>query len=184
MTFRLFVLLVVLWGQWIAQTDSYPISQGFQPSWYLYGWPLCFATGSRSRFVFSGFSLPAFLIDAVVSAAMLGGAWLTVRQWEQRAKRKLVSIRTAVACVAGLACVYLVMSDGYTTVLEAISFPPPSAQVSEVEGNSRSLSRIDPYAVPSLAYGAFFAGDGSVVALSLIWRFASWPKCQVPKQDS
>ena len=155
---RITIALVafVAFGLWIVQTDCFPISQNIRPSWYLYGWPICFATSARDRFGFMTFKLAPLTIDAIIALLMLGCTYVATRHFAKR--NRTFTLTDALAATAGFAMALIVITGAYSTLLEMVSFPPPVTGYSEMDGNSRPLNRISIAAIPSICIGFFSIG--------------------------
>ena len=160
---RVLAVLFVMFGLWIVQTDCFPMTQDLRPSWYLYGWPICFATASRRRFQFTSFDTTSFLIDLFVTTLMTICAFLAGRHFER--KKYSFSLGDALAAITGIALMLLVISNSYSSLLENLSFSLPQPSVSEMDGNVRPLVRISPLAIPSLCVGAFSIGFVSTLGV-------------------
>lgn len=155
------VVGLALWG---IQTDFFPISQNIRPSWYVYGWPICFGTCARNRFCLNTFSGTAAITDLLVSIMMLIATYVTVRHVRTMGSRTL---RHRFAIVTGCAVLFFVMSDGLQSTLSAIGFPPPRPGISEVAGNSRPLRRLlSPLILPGIGLGLFACGYSFSLAMA------------------
>ena len=139
MILRIAYAAFVTWGIWVLQTDNYPIAQGVRPSWYVYGWPLCFATSGRGRFNFSSFDSLSLAIDLTVALLMLVGTWTTARRAKEYFPR--YSIADLAAATFGVAFLMFVASEAYVLIFELISFDRPSPSISEMAGESRPWDR-------------------------------------------
>ncbi len=133
---------IVVWGAWNAHTDSYPLNeQQARPSWYVYGWPVCFATSGRGRFNFVSFDTTAMAFDLAISVAMIAS---TVYVGETLVRRfPQITMADMFAIVTGIAVVCFVWSGGMNWLSERILgavLPPPDISVSA--GNAQPMSRM------------------------------------------
>ena len=159
-------LSFVAFGLWVVQTDCFPIAQGVRPSWYLYGWPICFATSSRNRFGFTTFQFLPLLIDLMATSFMLACTYCTARHLQRQNKFVLSDVFSG---IAGIAFMLMVVTGPFFSLLEMASFSPPVHGYSELDGNSRPLYRISTIAVPSLCLAVFSIGFAvSSTMLSLL----------------
>ena len=151
--FAIFVVAIALWG---IQLDYFPISQDVRPSWYVYGWPICFGTCSRDRFGFDSFSVTAAIFDSVTSFLMLTATYATTRHTVSTKRRESHRL---FATVTGFATLFFVVFGGLHAVLSLFGYSPPLPEISEVAGNSRPNQRLQsPPILPGILTGAYAIG--------------------------
>lgn len=149
------IISFVLFGLWVVQTDHFPLTQGIQPSWYVYGWPICFATSSRDRFGFSTFQLFPLIVDLVIAVFMLFcTCWIT----RILLRQNTFTLSDLLAGTVGLALTLTAVTGSLFTLLELASFPVPMHGCSVMDGESRPLYRIPIIAVPAICFGIFSIG--------------------------
>ena len=142
-----FVGVFVAWGAWNALTDCFPLNENqARPSWYLYGWPVCFATSGRGRLNLGPIDGPALLFDLLVLAAVVACTVFALetlmRRWPQ------FSVRDALAYMAGVAVMLLTWSGTFYWLIEfLLDSTPPLPGISAIEGNVRLTSRLPSVAV-------------------------------------
>lgn len=165
------VTLFVAWGAWNALTDSFPLNeQQARPSWYLYGWPICFATSGRGRFNFGGdFYFPSLLIDLLLMLAMLAST-VVASEAIIRGLPKL-SLRNLLAMVLGVAFGCALWQGTFDRLWELmLGARAPEPNISEVAGELRPAFRIpyrlSPFVTWPMTVGFFCLGF-SIGAVSL-----------------
>ena len=162
---------LVAMGNWCIQTDYFPIPQGVRPSWYVYGWPICFGTSGRGRFNFSSFDWAALTIDVVVFVLMVGCTMIASNYILRRFPR--YSLLDALAAICGFSILFAVIFGGTASLLSDCGFDLPSPDYSEMAGNTRVWSRLSPLVMLSLWLGTFSCGFAAVPAVSRLSRVAS-----------
>lgn len=173
-------VLVVSIGLWGIQVDYFPIPQDIRPSWYVYGWPICFGTGSRDRFALSTFSGTAAIIDLLTSLVMLIATFLAVRHLSTTRRRTL---RQLLAIVTGCAVLFFVITGGLHATLSTLGFTPPRPGISEIAGNSRPLRRLlSPLILPGVVVALFAAGHTLFMCVASICQnaYSDKNKSEVP----
>ncbi len=151
--FTVFVVAIGLWG---IQGDYFPIPQDVRPSWYVYGWPICFGTCSRDRYGLDSFNALAALIDAIISLLMLTATFVTCRHvlttnWN--------ALHQLLAMVAGCAMLFFLFLGGLHVLLSLFKCFPPPPEISEVAGNSRPNQRLmSPPVLPGILAAVFSTG--------------------------
>jgi hypothetical protein len=165
------VTLFVAWGAWNAFTDSFPLNeQQARPSWYLYGWPICFATSGRGRFNFGGnFDIPSLMIDLLLMLAMLAST-VVACEVIVRGLPKL-SLGNLLAIVFGVAVGCVLWQGTFDRLWElTLGFRAPKPNISEVAGELRPAFRIpfqlSPFVTWPMTVGFFCIGF-SLCAVSL-----------------
>lgn len=149
---------IVVWGAWNAHTDCYPLNeQQARPSWYVYGWPVCFGTSGRGRFNFNSFDTTALVFDLAVSAAMVAS---TVYLGEGLLRRfPQFTMVDMLAIVTGFAVVSFIWSGGMNWLSERILgavLPAPDISVSA--GNAQPTSRMSALIVLPTSVGLASVG--------------------------
>jgi hypothetical protein len=106
------VLAFVAWGVWNATTDCLPFNENqARPSWYVYGWPACFATSSRGRLNLHRIDVPALIVDLTIIAVVIA---CTIFFTETQTRRWLrLSILDLFAIVTGSAVALFVWSEAF-----------------------------------------------------------------------
>lgn len=166
-SFAVFVVAIGLWG---IQADYFPIPQDVRPSWYVYGWPICFGTCSRDRFALNTFSGTAAIIDLLASLGMLIATFFAVHHLSATRTRTL---RQLFAIVTGCAVVLFVVSGGLHSMLSMLGFTPPRPEISEIAGNSRPLRRLlSPLIIPGVVVALFAAGYALFLCVANIFQNA------------
>jgi hypothetical protein len=152
---------IVVVGVWNAQTDHWPISDGVRPSWYVYGWPVCFGTSGRGRFNWVSYDARALLFDLVVSAAIIAGTIMTTEILNRVIPR--VALRSMLAIVGGASFVFAVWSGRLNWFLFLVlKASLPGATVSATAGNIQPAHRLSPFVTFPLTVGLFCAGFATV----------------------
>jgi len=159
---------IVAWGIWNAQTDVFPLNEQtlLRPSWFVYGWPICFATSGRGRFNFNSYDGVALAFDLTVSLVILACTVLAV-EFVLRIDR--LTIRDLFAITAGFSVPLFVWSDNVLLLLEmTLNVAPPLFDNSEIAGDSRLPSRLHLFMVIPLSWGLFCVGFGAVSLLFIL----------------
>lgn len=153
--------VVVAWGAWNAYTDCYPLGlQQARPSWYEYGWPVCFATSSRGMFNFVSFDTTALAFDLAISLAMVAA---TVYAGEALVRRfPQLTMADMFAVVTGFAVMSFAWSGGMSWACERImgALPPPPEMAASA-GNLQPTHRVSALIVLPASLG--LASIGFVV---------------------
>ena len=141
---------------WAIQTDFFPIEQGARPSYYLYGWPICFATCARLRWGHHDFSTMAFVINEIASVIMISATYVTFRQIPAVFLR--IARYQVFAGIAGFLMVAFLLSGGLKITIETLLFDlntDPSGSV----GLPRLWEEIDSRLIlPGIVAGMFSIG--------------------------
>ena len=135
------------------------------PSWYVYGWPICFATSGRGRFNFYlGFEVTALILDLVFSLLLVVCTAFAVESLLRRFPT--VKVIDLLAIGAGLYVSVFVLSGGLHKPLELIfGAVPPVPNYSAVPGDVRLASRLPVLVTAPLAFGLAAVGF-AIVSLS------------------
>ncbi|TWT86360.1 hypothetical protein [Neorhodopirellula pilleata] len=162
-----FVVAVGLWG---IQADFFPVRQDVRPSWYVYGWPVCFGTCSRDQFSLNTFSGTAASIDLFASLVMLIGTYFTVHQLSAM---RIRTLRHLFAIVTGCSVLFFVVSGGLQSTLSMIGFQPSRPEISEIAGNFRPLRQLlSPLILPGIVVALFSAGYSFFLCVANIFHNA------------
>jgi hypothetical protein len=149
---------IVVWGAWNAHTDCYPLNeQQARPSWYVYGWPVCFATSGRGRFNFVSFDTRALVFDLAISTAMVA---CTVYLGEGLLRRlPQFTMVDMLAIVTGFAVVSFVWSGGmYWLSGQMLGAVLPAPDFSVSAGNAQPTSRMSALIVLPTSLGLASVG--------------------------
>ncbi len=136
---------VVAYAMWDLQTDSYPLMQNVRPDWYVYGWPICFATSGRGRFNFYlGFKTGFLILDLFVAALLVACTAFAIEALLRRLpKLKPIDV---VGLVVGISLAAFVISDQFSRLLTLVfGSIPPKPEHSPVPGDIRLISRMDEF---------------------------------------
>jgi hypothetical protein len=152
----LIATILVSLSVWSAQTDNFPVAQGIRPSWYVYGWPVCFATSGRGRFNVSSFDAPSLILDLVISVVLIVCTWLAAKHLLSHLKQ--FSILELIAITTGFAFVFFLISGAMSSTTELLGFPMPDEQISSMAGNTRRWERFSPVAWLLFSVGFFSIG--------------------------
>lgn len=156
---RLYVLAASAWvgaSVFWVQSNGFPLYQSIRPSWYVYGWPVCFATAGRGRFNFSSFSWRALAIDLLVSAVVLVLAMATAKRLAESGGR--LAMVDLLAGLAGVASLLLIYFGSMAPFLNPADFLWPAPGSSEVAGDLRVYTRLPVLGVAGLWFGTFSIG--------------------------
>lgn len=144
----------VLLGAWNAQTDGFPIPDMARPSWYVYGWPVCFGNSSRGRCRLHRypFDSTALLFDLMISGVAVVTTVYTTESLVRRFPR--LSVLDMLAMVTGMSLMCFMLSSGFVGLLEQLlgAVPPPLG-LSAMAGNVRYTSAFGSLGELPLALG-------------------------------
>ena len=166
-TITLWVTAFVFLAVWCAQTDNFPVQQGVRPSWYVYGWPFCFATSSRGRFNFTSFDTRSLIADGLISLLLITSTWFTSKHLISNLPT--FSITQMIAATTGIAFVFLFVSGAVTSFYGLLNFPLPHEMASAMAGNARRWERISLLSKFALCIGIFSAAY--MITILLAQRF-------------
>lgn len=162
------ITAIVVWGNWNAQTDWYPFNENqARPSWYVYGWPICFGTSGRGRMNFSSFDARALVVDltlaVVIVACTIVAAEILCRHMPQ------LTISDMLAITAGFSIMLLLWTGGLYYLWEwTLGAVLPQPDWSASAGNAQPTDRLSPAITFPLSMGLGGVGF-AMVALPLIW---------------
>jgi len=155
--------LCVLYGAWGALADDFPFNeQGVWPTFYTYGWPICFATSSRARFDFhrAWVDVSAFVFDAVLVLltflATIIAAELIARMFRRHTIIDFIVI--VLASLAGLTIVIALWRGDLDSVYEIAGNGLPSPSLAAVAGQARPISQVDGSIIGPMSVGLFCVG--------------------------
>lgn len=149
----------VLWGQWNAFTDCFPLNENqARPSWFLYGWPICFATSGRGRFNFGGnFDISSLLFDTIVALLIVVSTVIATETLVRSLPQ--FSLRSLFAIMFGASLAFAVWSggaEGFWGLLVDASLPRPDH--SELAGDIRPTVRLWPLITWPMTVGILCVG--------------------------
>ena len=151
---------IAVWGLWNVQTDRYPFNERMllRPSWFIYGWPICFATSWRGRFNIDSIDYAALIFDLLISLAII---FATLWACERILHFEKLSIRHVFAITGGFAVIFFVWSESFQMLLELImAAEAPRLDGNAQEGNSRTPERLSPFEIIPISWGLFCVGFG------------------------
>ena len=162
---------LVAWGNWNAQTASFPLNEHqARPSWFVYGWPVCFGTSGRGRFNFVDFSATVLGFDLACSAVMVACSVFAANALICCFPR--LTIRCIFAILGGVAFACAVWSGNLAWIVHALlGADPPAAGMSAMAGDTQLPSRLTPFVFTPLTVGLFCMGFTFVeLVFALIYR--------------
>ena len=135
-------MAIVVWGAWNAQTDCYPLNEHqARPSWYVYGWPVCFATSGRGRLNFVSFDAGALAVDLFITLVLVACTLYASEALLGRFPQ--VTIRDMLAIMTGLSVAFVVWSGGMNWLAErSLGAVQPPADMSASAGDAQTSSRL------------------------------------------
>jgi len=156
---------------WNALTDYFPFNENqARPSWYIYGWPVCFATSGRCRFNFYlCFDTVALIVDLGVTLVMMAATAFAVETLSRQIPR--LRIVDVLGIVTGVALMVLILfNDGLHQPLRFwLGARPPRPDLSAVTGDVRLTSRLPISVRVPLAAGLTAVGLASVQFPIAMW---------------
>ena len=176
------IAAVVAWGAWNAQTDCFPLNENqARPSWYVYGWPICYTTSGRGRFNFRRFDETALIVDVTLSFMMVACTVFSTELLLRHIPR--LTIAHMLAVTAGFSATFFLWSGGLDSLWEwTLGAVPPHPEISATAGDVQPMKRLSPVVTFPLSLG--MAGIGfATVAMPFIWfNRRSSPDCsEIPQ---
>ena len=156
----------VLWGSWNAMSETFPFYEDHVwPTWYVYGWPICFATSGRGRLNFVDFSRGSLILDVIVGAVLVTATFFVVGKACRTLPRiSLGAILIAICGASFLFAFWAGRLDGiWGTVFGA---QLPADDISAIAGNAQPISRLGDSVVLPISVGIFCVGCAIPSALS------------------
>lgn len=151
----------VSWVMWDLQTDNYPAMENARPDWYIYGWPICFATSGRGRFNFYlGFKTGFMILDVLIAVMLVACTPFAVETLVRQLKNhKRFNAIDYIGIVVGICLAALVVSDEFGRLLTLLfGSVAPLPEYSPIPGDLRLVSRMDVFKLTPLAIGVAAVG--------------------------
>ena len=162
------IAALVLWGAWNGQTDCYPFNESqARPSWYVYGWPICFGTSGRGRLNFDSFAMTALVVALVLALMIVACTVFAAELLRRHAPRFTISDMLAIT--VGVSVVVAFWTGGlYCLWQKAFGAVLPPPDWSATAGNAQPMGRLSPLITFPLSVGLTSVGF-TIFALPLAW---------------